>query len=59
MSQVRTKDWMARNHLKSVTVYFHEVIFERVQAAAKDDGRSKGNWVHRIIIEALRKRDRQ
>jgi hypothetical protein len=55
MSEMRTKDWMERNHLKSVTVYFHEMIFERVQAAAKANGCSKGNWVHNIVIERLRK----
>jgi hypothetical protein len=59
MAERKTKDWMDRKKLKAVTVYFHDMVFERVQAAAKEDGRSKGNWVHKIIIEAPRKRSGQ
>jgi hypothetical protein len=56
MSEKNTKQWMKRKQLKGVTVYFHEMAFERVQDAAKADGRSKGNWVHNVVIERLRKR---
>jgi hypothetical protein len=56
MPSQSTKNWMRRKKLKAVTVYFHEMVFERVQAAAKEDGRSKGNWVHNVVIERLRKR---
>ncbi len=56
MAVTKTKEWMKFNHLKAVTVYFNEKIFERVQELAKEDGRSKGNWVHKVVIEALRKK---
>jgi len=56
MPSQSTKAWMKRNHLKSVTVYFTEMIFERLQAAAKADGCSKGNWAHNAVLERLQKR---
>lgn len=51
-----TKSWMKRKHLKSVTTYFHEMIFERLQAVAKEDGQSKATWVHNVVLERLQKR---
>ncbi|HSF30666.1 MAG TPA: hypothetical protein VLK82_09385 [Candidatus Tectomicrobia bacterium] len=57
MPSQSTKDWMQRNKLKAITVYFHEIVFERVQAAAKEDHRSKGNWIHNVVLERLQKRD--
>jgi hypothetical protein len=56
MATPTTKAWMQRNKLKAVTVYFSDVVFARVQAAAKADGRSKGNWVHNIVIEHFKRR---
>jgi hypothetical protein len=55
MTERKTTDWMKRNKLKAITVYFHEVVFNRVEALAKEDQRSKGNWVHNLVIERLRK----
>jgi hypothetical protein len=59
MSAAKTKDWTTRNHLKAVTVYFHEVVFNRVEALAKAERCSKGNWVHNAVIERLGKRVNQ
>jgi hypothetical protein len=55
MSTPRTTEWMQRNKLKAIIVYCHEMVFERVQAAATANGCSKGNWVHNVVIERLRK----
>jgi hypothetical protein len=55
MAASQTTVWMKRNHLKSVTVYFAESIFERIKAAAKEDRTSKSTWLHNIVIERLRK----
>ena len=55
MSASKTKDWMKRHRLRSVSVYFHEKVFERLEAAAKQDQRSKANWIHKIVMQALQK----
>jgi stalled ribosome alternative rescue factor ArfA len=55
MSEQCTKSWMRRNKLKAVSVYLRQPIFERVEAAAQQDGRSKGSWIRKLVIEALRK----
>jgi hypothetical protein len=59
MSAHSTKAWMQRNKLKAIIVYCHEMVFERVQAAATASGCSKGNWVHRVIVERLRQHPKQ
>jgi hypothetical protein len=59
MSTAKTKDWTTRNHLKAVTVYFHEVVFNRVETLAKEECCSKGRWVHNVVIERLRKHANQ
>jgi hypothetical protein len=55
MSTAKTREWLQRNYLKAVTVYFHEVVFTRVDALAKEEQLSKGHWVHNVVIERLRK----
>jgi hypothetical protein len=55
MSATNTRAWMQRNHLKAVTVYFHDMVFKRVEALAKAERLSKGHWVHNLVIERLRK----
>jgi hypothetical protein len=55
MSTPRTTEWMQRNKLKSIIVYCHEMVYERIREAAKATGCSKGNWVHNVVIERLRK----
>jgi hypothetical protein len=56
MAAQSTKDWMLRNKFRAITIYLPERLFERVHAAAQEDGRSKGSWVRHIVIEWLRKR---
>jgi hypothetical protein len=51
-----TKAWMKRNKLKAITIYVHELVFERVQAAAEKDGRSKCSWVRKLVIVTLQQR---
>jgi hypothetical protein len=54
MPDQRTKAWMRRDKLKAITVYLYPLVFERVEAAAKGEGRSKGSWIRQLVLETLR-----